>query len=164
MCIALLWKALNFLVFIIMLKMVVRFWLIFIVKNGRARLVYDSFWSQGPPRLQKIGLGWFLQLARPLRADLRNFPNKKFGNFTWAADIKKKWFFWLQSPKKWSKINLFSNFFDFSKNMELQLQNGIFTSVVLPIDQNRQGFEILISTFPKRCVLPYFEKLSITHL
>ena len=43
------------------------------VKNGRASLVYDSFLSQGPPRLKKTGLGWFPRLARPLRADLRNF-------------------------------------------------------------------------------------------
>ena len=42
-------------------------------KNGRTRLVYASVWSQGPPRLQKTGLGWFPRLARPLRPDLRNF-------------------------------------------------------------------------------------------
>ena len=41
-------------------------------KNGRTRLVYASFWSQGPPKLQKTGLGWFPRLARPLRPDLRN--------------------------------------------------------------------------------------------
>ena len=64
-----------------------------------------------------------------------------FRKFHLGSRYQKKWFFWLQSPKKWSKITFFSNFFDFSKNMELQLQNGIFTSVVLPIDQKRQGSE-----------------------
>ena len=37
-----------------------------------------------------------------------------FGNFDLGDRYQKKWFFWLQSPKKWSKINFFSNFFDFS--------------------------------------------------
>ena len=65
-----------------------------------------------------------------------------FRKFRSGPRLLKKWFFWLQSPKKWSKITFFSNFFDFSKNMELQLQNGIFTSAILPIDQKRQVFEI----------------------
>ena len=43
------------------------------IGNGRTRLVYDLFWPQGPPKLQKIGLGWFPQLTRSPRADLRIF-------------------------------------------------------------------------------------------
>jgi hypothetical protein len=40
-------------------------------ENGRTRLLYDSFWSQGLPKLKKIGLGWFPQTTRPPRADSR---------------------------------------------------------------------------------------------
>ena len=87
-----------------------------------------------------------------------------FRKFRSGPRLLKKWFFLLQSPKKWSKINFFSNFFDFSKNMELQLHFGIFTSGILPIAQKHQGSEILISTFPKRCVFPYSENLSNPHL
>ena len=85
-------------------------------KNGRTRLVYDSFWSQGPPKLQKTGLGWFPQLARPLWTDLRIFSI--FSEISiWAAATQKV-IFWLQSPKKWSKINFFFKFFEFSKKYD----------------------------------------------
>ena len=114
------------------------------VKNGRTRLVYDSFWSQGPPKLQKTGLGWFPQLARPLRADLRIFPI--FSKISPGQPISKKVIFLTSESEKMIE-NDFFQIFDFPKNMELQLQNGIFTSVVLPIDQKRQGSEILMNTF-----------------
>ena len=48
----------------------------------------------------------------------------------------------------------------FPKTTIFQLQNGIFTSGVLPIDQKFWFFEILSITFPKRCVFPYSENLS----
>ena len=57
-------------------------------ENGRTRLVYDSFWPQRPPKLQKIGLGWFPQLARPPRADLRFFSIFSEISF-WATGPRK---------------------------------------------------------------------------
>ena len=67
-------------------------------KNGRTRLVYDSFLSQGPPNLQKTGLGRFPQLARPLRADLRIFSI--FSEISiWAADSQKTIFLTSESEK-----------------------------------------------------------------
>ena len=56
-------------------------------------------------------------------------------------------FFWLQSPKKLSKINFFDSEIIFLKNIVLQLQNGIFTSVVPPLLLPREFFEPLMYTF-----------------
>ena len=42
-------------------------------RNGRTRLVYDSFWPQGPLKVQKISLGSIPQYPRPPEVDLRIF-------------------------------------------------------------------------------------------
>ena len=51
-------------------------------------------------------------------------------------------------------------FLIFPKTMIFQLQNGIFTLGILPVEQVHEFFEILFATFPKRCVYPYSENLS----
>ena len=56
-----------------------------------------------------------------------------FRKFHLSSRYQKKWFFWLQSPKKWSKINFFQIFLKLPKTMILQLQFGIFTSGIPPI-------------------------------
>ena len=103
----------------------------------------------------------------------RNLPDLcgpicDFSRFFWkfrsGPRILKKWFFWLQSPKKMFENYFFSKFLVFPKTTIFQLQNGIFTSGILPIDQKIKVFEILLYTFPKRCVFPYSENLSIVDL
>ncbi len=65
-------------------------------RNGRTRLVYDSFWPQG--QVKKICLGWFPQLVRPLRADLRIFSI--FSKISpWTADPQKQIFRTFESEK-----------------------------------------------------------------
>ena len=76
------------------------------IGNGRTRLVYDSFWPQGPPKLQKIGLGWFPQLTRPPRINLRFFSI--FSRIpTSTSDPQKTEFLDLRVRKKCSKIDFF---------------------------------------------------------
>ena len=83
-------------------------------KNGRTRLVYDSFWSHGPPKLQKTCLGWFPQLARPQRADLRIFSI--FSEISiWAAATQKVIFFDFRVRKNDRKLLFFQIFFIFQK-------------------------------------------------
>ena len=78
---------------------------------GRTRLVYASFWSHRPPRVQKTGLGWVPQLARPPRADLRNFSF--FSEISvWVADREKPIFLTFESEKKCQKY-FFSRFCSF---------------------------------------------------
>ena len=92
-----------------------------------------------------IGLGWVPQLVRPPRADLRNFSI--FSEIlVWAADREKPIFLTFESEKIF-KNNFVFSFVVFPENMILQLHFGIFTSCVLPVDQKRQGSEILIHTF-----------------
>ena len=84
------------------------------IENGRTRLVYDSFWPQGPPRLQKIGLGWFPQLARPPRTDLRFFSI--FSEISrWAVEPRKTEFLDFRVRKKCSKIDFFKMFWNSQK-------------------------------------------------
>ena len=120
----------------------------------------------GPITFSKMDVrGWYmphfdrrdlLNSKKQVWGGFRNLPDlygpicefsRFFGKFRSGPRILKNRFFWLQSPKKWSKITFFSNFLKLPKNMILQLQNGISTSVVLPIDQKRQGSEILMNTF-----------------
>ena len=82
--------------------------------NGRTKLVYDSFWPQGPPELRKKCLGWFSQLTRPPRTDLRFFAI--FSRISsWAADPRKTEFLDFRVRKKCSKIDFFKMFWIFQK-------------------------------------------------
>ena len=83
-------------------------------ENGRTRLVYDSLWPQGPPKLQKIGLGWFLQLIRPPRADWQFFLDF-FRNFDLGHGSSKTEFLDFRVRKKCSKIYFFKISFIFQK-------------------------------------------------
>ena len=58
--------------------------------NGRTKLVYDSFWQQGPPKLKKIGLGRFSQLVRPLWTDLRFFEDFELGHGIQVPNLSTK--------------------------------------------------------------------------
>ena len=63
---------------------------------------------------QKTGLGWFPQLARPLRADLRIFSI--FSEISvWNTDPQKPIFLSFESEKNVRKL-FFSKIFWFSKN------------------------------------------------
>ena len=85
-------------------------------ENGRMRLVYDSFWPQGPPKLQKIGLGWFPQLTRPPRPDSWFF--RIFSEISkWVADLQKPISWASESEKNVRKL-IFSKCFDFPKNYD----------------------------------------------
>ena len=83
-------------------------------ENGRVRLVYDSFWPQGPPKLQKIGLGRFPQLVRPPWADLQ--ISRIFLEIsTSATDPRKTEFLDFRVRKKCSKNNFFKICLKFPK-------------------------------------------------
>ena len=76
-----------------------------IIRNGPVRPVYDSFWTQRPPKVQKICLGSIPQHIRPPRADSRifaifsaissNFASRENPIFLTSESIKmvEKWFF-----------------------------------------------------------------------
>ena len=94
---------------------------------------------------KKTGLGWVPQLVRPTGADLRKFSF--FPEISvWAAGREKPIFLTFESEKN-VKNNFFLGFVVFLENMILQLHFGIFTSGVLPLDQKRQGSEVLTYTF-----------------
>ena len=72
------------------------------------------FWPQGPPKLQKIGLGWFPQLTRPPRADLRIF--RIFLEISRCTpNPRKTEFLDFRVRKKCSKIYFFNFFWNFQK-------------------------------------------------
>ncbi len=82
------------------------------IENGRTRLVYDSFWPQGPPKLQKIGLGWFPPFVRHPRTDLRFFSDFS-RNSSWDVDPRKQIFQPVESEKnvrKWFFSKCFETF------------------------------------------------------
>ena len=126
-------------------------------------LVGFAGWKVAPGQLRTFLKFRFEKFPFPLR-DIYG-PNCEFSRFFrkfhLGSRYQKKLFFWLQSPKKWSKIIFFSNFFDFSKNMELQLQNGIFTSGIPPILLFHEFFETLRYTFKDIKSLP---KKDTTHM
>ena len=68
------------------------------IVNGRTRLIYDSFWPQGPPKLKKIGLGWFPQLIRPYRPDLWFFSD--FSRISSCAADPQKPISWTSESEK----------------------------------------------------------------
>ena len=76
------------------------------IENGRTRLVYDSFWPQGPPKLQKIGLGWFPPFVRHPRTDLRFFSD--FSRISsWDVGPRKQIFQPVESEKNVRKLIFF---------------------------------------------------------
>ena len=83
-------------------------------ENGRTGLIYDSFWPQGPPKLRKKSLGWFPQLTRPPRADLRFFAIFLRISSS-GVDPRKTEFldYWVR--KKCSKIDFFKMIWNFPK-------------------------------------------------
>ena len=78
-----------------------------------------------------------------------NFTKKTWFFFEIVNFLKtsKNLFFWLQSSKKIFKNAFSSEILIFSKTTIFQLQNGIFTSGILPVVQNILCFEILMYTF-----------------
>ena len=85
-------------------------------ENGRVRLVYDSFWPQGPPKLQKIGLGWFPPFVRHPRTDLRFFSD--FSRISsWDVGPRKQIFQPVESEKNVRNF-IFSIFMNFLKNYD----------------------------------------------
>ena len=82
-------------------------------ENGRTRLVYDSFWPQRPPKLQKMGLWWIPQLVRPPRADLRF--SRFFENFDLGRGSSETDFSTYRLSKKCSKIDFFQVSYFFQK-------------------------------------------------
>ena len=86
------------------------------IENRRARLVYDSFWPQGPPKLQKIGLGWFPPFVRHPRTDLRFFSD--FSRIlSWDVDPRKQIFQPVESEKNVRKL-IFSKCFETFKKYD----------------------------------------------
>ena len=77
--------------------------------------------------------------------------NRKFQYFfRWNHDFRKSLknrFFRLWSPKKWLKNGFLRIIFFFCKNSRLELQFGIFTSVVPPLLLPREFFEPLMYPF-----------------
>ena len=107
-------------------------------KNGRMKLVYDSFWSQEPPKLQKTGLGWVPQLARPRRVDLRFFSI--FRKFRSGPRILKNRFFGLLSPKKNVRKWIVFKFCNFPKNYDT---SAPFLYIYIGRTPNRSKITIL---------------------
>ena len=80
--------------------------------NGRTRLVYDSFWPQGPPKLRKKCLGWFPPFVSHPRTDLRFFSDFS-RNSSWDVDPRKQIFQPVESEKnvrKWFFSKCFETF------------------------------------------------------
>ena len=96
-----------------------------IIRNGPTRPVYDSFWSQRPPKVQKISLGSIPQHIRPPRADSRifaifseissNFASRENPIFLTSESIKmvEKWFFckYFETFKKYDTLAPFWYFY-----------------------------------------------------
>ena len=116
--------------------------------NGRTKLVYDSFWQQGPPKLQK---NWFGEVSPtyPTSPDRFAIFLGFFGNFEVGRRSSKNRVLGLPSPKKMFENWFFQNVLKFSKNMILKLHFGMFTSGILLITRAREFFEILIDSFSR---------------
>ena len=122
--------------------------------------ICDSFWPQRPPKVQKIGLGWFPQLVRPPRADLRKF-SIFFENFVLCGRSSKINFLNFRVRNFFSKI-IFHNICQFS------LKLWYFSSILvyshrayshkteIPIIWNKNG-----RFFPLMCNTLFWNALNL---